>query len=621
MNKPNAFKAIGLYILVFLIIITFIFFSRNSSMITQNNIQSYTYSNLINDINNNNLENINSISIQANSEASDTGTANIIFNDGSQKKVDLASVSAFMNLIHTSSINKDIIKTLTPSNSKNILSMIPVTLISIIGIGAIAIIFLISTQLKDGGNSKVLSFGKSKARLFSPENQGKVTFKDVAGLKEEKSDLEETVEFLKEPKKFTEIGARIPKGVLLVGPPGTGKTLLARAIAGEAGVPFFTISGSDFVEMFVGVGASRVRDLFEDAKKNKPCLIFIDEIDAVGRRRGAGLGGGHDEREQTLNQLLVEMDGFSSNQGIIIIAATNRPDILDPALLRPGRFDRQIVIGAPDIKGREEILNIHIKNKKVSEDVDLAEIAKTTAGFTGADLENLLNEAAILAARKNKDAIESKDIQAAFIKVGVGTEKKSKIVSEKEKKITAYHEAGHAIIFENLSELDNVHIISIIPTGMAGGYTMPLPSDKNYLSKKYMEQDIVSLFGGRAAEEIIFNDITTGASNDIERASKIARSMVMKYGMSDLGPIKFGNETGEVFLGKDINNSRDYSEKIATYIDEEVNKIINSSYEKAKKILTENIDILHKTASLLIEKEKISGDEFRSLFSNKINEN
>ena len=621
MNKPNAFKAIGLYILVFLIIITFIFFSRNSSMITQNNIQSYTYSNLINDINNNNLENINSISIQANSEASDTGTANIIFNDGSQKKVDLASVSAFMNLIHTSSINKDIIKTLTPSNSKNILSMIPVTLISIIGIGAIAIIFLISTQLKDGGNSKVLSFGKSKARLFSPENQGKVTFKDVAGLKEEKSDLEETVEFLKEPKKFTEIGARIPKGVLLVGPPGTGKTLLARAIAGEAGVPFFTISGSDFVEMFVGVGASRVRDLFEDAKKNKPCLIFIDEIDAVGRRRGAGLGGGHDEREQTLNQLLVEMDGFSSNQGIIIIAATNRPDILDPALLRPGRFDRQIVIGTPDIKGREEILNIHIKNKKVSEDVDLAEIAKTTAGFTGADLENLLNEAAILAARKNKDAIESKDIQAAFIKVGVGTEKKSKIVSEKEKKITAYHEAGHAIIFENLSELDNVHIISIIPTGMAGGYTMPLPSDKNYLSKKYMEQDIVSLFGGRAAEEIIFNDITTGASNDIERASKIARSMVMKYGMSDLGPIKFGNETGEVFLGKDINNSRDYSEKIATYIDEEVNKIINSSYEKAKKILTENIDILHKTASLLIEKEKISGDEFRSLFSNKINEN
>lgn len=618
MNKNTGFKAFSLYLVVFAIIILSLLFSKNASLLTQTSVQDYTYNTLVNDLSNNELENISSISIQTYSETPDLGVAIVGFYDGTRKKIELPSVSTFMELLHKSSIDKNIITTLSPSKSKTILSIIlPIILITVIGI---AILFMIMNQIKEGGGSKVLSFGKSRAKLFSPENQKPITFNDVAGLKEEKSDLEETVEFLKEPKKFTDIGARIPKGVLLVGPPGTGKTLLARAIAGEAGVPFFSISGSDFVEMFVGVGASRVRDLFEEAKKNKPCLIFIDEIDAVGRRRGAGLGGGHDEREQTLNQLLVEMDGFSSNQGIIIIAATNRPDILDPALLRPGRFDRQIVIGTPDVKGREEILNIHAKNKKISEDVDLSEIAKTTSGFTGADLENLLNESALLAARKNKEFIENKDIQKAFIKVGVGTEKKSKIVSEKERKITAYHEAGHAIIFEKLAELDSVHIISIIPTGMAGGYTMPLPSDKSYLSKKYMEQDIVSLFGGRAAEEIIFNDITTGASNDIEKASKIARNMVMKYGMSTLGPIKFGNENEEVFLGKDINNSRNYSEEIATSIDNEVNNLINTCYEKAKQILTENIEILHKTANLLLEKEKISGDEFRSLFKQEDNE-
>ncbi len=461
-----------------------------------------------------------------------------------------------------------------------------------------------------------MNFGKSKAKIAGNDSN-KVTFDQVAGLDEEKTEVEEIVEFLKHPKKFIDIGARIPKGILLVGPPGTGKTLLAKAIAGEAGVPFFSISGSDFVEMFVGVGASRVRDLFEQAKKNSPCLVFIDEIDAVGRRRGAGLGGGHDEREQTLNQLLVEMDGFGINEGVIIIAATNRPDILDPALLRPGRFDRRVVVGAPDVKGREAILKVHSKGKKITDDVDMAVVAKTTPGFTGADLENLLNEAALLAARENKKSLDMSDIRKAFVKVGIGTEKKSRIISEKERRITAYHEAGHAILFEFLSELDPVHIISIIPTGMAGGYTMPLPSDdRGYISKKSMEQDIISLFGGRAAEQIIIHDITTGASNDIQRASELARKMVMRYGMSDkLGPIMFSDDSGEVFLGRDIGHGRNYSEEVASEIDSEINNIITTAYNEALRILNEHLDILHKTAEVLMEREKITGDEFRKIIS------
>lgn len=611
MNKQNFLKSFFIYIIIFFIIIISILVSKNLNLYTPNTTNSYTYSNLVEDIKNNNTEQFSSISIQTDSEVSDSGVVILNFKDGSKKTINLTSVSSFMNLLHENLQDSSLYTTtLPPDKPSIILTILPTILI---GIVVLSILITIIQQAQ-GGGSKIMNFGKSKAKRFAP-NQNKVTFKDVAGLNEEKEDLEEIVEFLKYPKKFTEIGARIPKGVLMVGPPGTGKTLLSRAIAGESEVPFFSISGSDFVEMFVGVGASRVRDLFEEAKKNKPSLIFIDEIDAVGRRRGAGLGGGHDEREQTLNQLLVEMDGFSENEGIIIIAATNRPDILDPALLRPGRFDRQIIVGRPDVNGREDILKIHAKNKKMHENVDLNEVAKTTSGFTGADLENLLNEAALLAARDNRPSIESEDIKKAFVKIGIGTEKKSKVISQKEREITAYHEAGHAIIFEVLSELDKVHIISIIPTGMAGGYTMPLPSDKSYLSKKYMEQDIVSLFGGRVAEEIIFNDITTGASNDIERATEIARNMVIKYGMSkNLGPIKFGNESSEVFLGKDINNSRNYSEEIATKIDSEIKIIITDAYEKAKEILNNNMDILHKTAKLLLEKEKISGDEFRNLF-------
>jgi cell division protease FtsH len=463
-----------------------------------------------------------------------------------------------------------------------------------------------------------MSFGKSKAKMMLDEDKN-VTFDKVAGLEEEKEELEEVVEFLKSPKKFVEVGARIPKGVLLVGPPGTGKTLLAKAVAGEAGVPFFSISGSDFVEMFVGVGASRVRDLFENAKKNAPCIVFIDEIDAVGRKRGAGLGGGHDEREQTLNQLLVEMDGFGINEGVIVIAATNRVDILDPALLRPGRFDRKVFVGRPDVKGREEILKVHAKGKPLSDDVSLKEIAATTAGFTGADLENLLNEAAIYAARSDQKVINQSDLRHAFVRVGIGTEKRSRVISEKEKRITAYHEAGHAILFEELEELDPVHSISIIPTGMAGGYTMPLPSkDPMYMTKKKMEQEIISLLGGRAAEKLVLDDITTGASNDIERASAIARNMVVKYGMSDvIGPIQFGSDNEEVFIGRDWGHTRNYGENIAGLIDSEIKRMVDSGYEEAKSILESHIDILHKTADLLMEKEKITGAQFRALFEAK----
>ncbi len=477
------------------------------------------------------------------------------------------------------------------------------------------LIFIMNQAQGGGGGSKVMSFGKSKAKLVV-DGDTKVTFENVAGLEEEKEELAEVVEFLKTPKKFVELGAKIPKGVMLVGPPGTGKTLLARAVSGEAGVPFFSISGSDFVEMFVGVGASRVRDLFEQAKKNAPCIVFIDEIDAVGRKRGAGLGGGHDEREQTLNQLLVEMDGFGVNEGVIVIAATNRADILDPALLRPGRFDRKVYVGRPDIKGREEILKVHAKGKPLSDNVNLKEVAQTTAGFTGADLENLINEAAIFAARTDKKVIEQEDLRRAFIKVGIGTEKKSRVISDKEKNITAYHEAGHAIIHHVLPNIDSVHSISIIPTGMAGGYTMPLPKiEEMYLTKNKMLQEVVALLGGRAAEKLVLDDITTGASNDIQRATKIARDMVVKYGMSDvLGPIQYADDNDEVFIGRDWGHTRKYGESIAGIIDGEIKRIVSDAYEEAMQLLEKHIDVLHSTAKLLIEKEKIVGEEFETLF-------
>lgn len=464
-----------------------------------------------------------------------------------------------------------------------------------------------------GGGRGVMSFGKSKAKM-TVDDKGSTTFKDVAGLDEEKEEVAELVDFLKNPRKYTEIGAKIPKGILLVGPPGTGKTLLAKAVAGEAQVPFFSISGSDFVEMFVGVGASRVRDLFEQAKKNAPAIVFIDEIDAVGRKRGAGLGGGHDEREQTLNQLLVEMDGFGINEGVIVVAATNRADILDPALLRPGRFDRQVVVGRPDVKGRESILKVHAKGKPLNEDVDLKVIARTTPGFTGADLANLMNEAALLTARHNKRAIDMEEVQKAFIKITVGTEKKSHLVTDKEKRITAFHEVGHALIHELLETLDPVHSVSIIPTGFAGGYTMPLPKeDKLYMTKTRMLDEIVSLLGGRAAEELVFGDITTGASNDIERATNIARDMVTKYGMSELGPIKFGDEQEEVFLGRDFSHQRNYSEDVATAIDHHIRSIVEDAYDRSKQLLTDNMDTLNRASEVLLTKEKITGHEFRKI--------
>lgn len=466
-----------------------------------------------------------------------------------------------------------------------------------------------------GGNRGVMNFGKSRAKMATPDKK-KVTFKDVAGADEEKQELAEIVDFLKQPKRYIEMGARIPKGVLLVGPPGTGKTLLAKAISGEAGVPFFSISGSDFVEMFVGVGASRVRDLFEQAKKNSPCIVFIDEIDAVGRQRGAGLGGGHDEREQTLNQLLVEMDGFGQNVGIIMIAATNRPDILDPALLRPGRFDRQILVGAPDVKGREEILKVHSRNKHLADEVKLDVLAKRTPGFTGADLENLMNESALLAVRKNKNLIGMEELEEAVTRVVAGPEKKSRVIDDDDKKLTAYHEAGHAVVMQLLPTADPVHEISIIPRGMAGGYTMHLPEkDTAYMSRTKLEEEIVGLLGGRVSEKLIIGDISTGAKNDIERATTIARKMVMDYGMSDLGPIAFGSGHDEVFLGRDLGKGRNFSEEVAFEIDKEIRKLIDESYNKAEKLLTENINKLHAVASKLIEKEKIDADEFLKIFN------
>jgi cell division protease FtsH len=500
-----------------------------------------------------------------------------------------------------------------PSNSNVWISLIPTLMLMVL---VFIFFYMMSQQSQGGGSGRgVMNFGKSRAKMMSPEDK-KVTFSDVAGVDEEKQELEEIVDFLKQPSKYTEMGARIPKGVLLVGPPGTGKTLLARAIAGEAGVPFYSISGSDFVEMFVGVGASRVRDLFEQAKKNSPALIFIDEIDAVGRQRGAGLGGGHDEREQTLNQLLVEMDGFGTNEGIIMIAATNRPDILDPALLRPGRFDRQVVVGAPDVKGREEILKIHTKKKPLSEDVNLKVLAKMIPGFSGADIENLSNEAALLSVRKNKKLIGMNEFEDAITRVIAGPEKKSRTINEHDRKLTAYHEAGHAVVMRSLEHSDPVHEISIIPRGMAGGYTMHLPEeDRSYTSKAKLRDEMAGLLGGRIAEKLILSDISTGAKNDIDRASAIARAMVMDYGMSDkLGTISYGSDDNEVFLGKNLGKNRNFSEEVASVIDKEVKNFIDDAYNRAETILKINMNKLHAVASTLLEKEKIDGEEFERIY-------
>ena len=547
------------------------------------------------------------------SRAVPTGTVTLeLKDDSSTRKVNVSNVEEVEDFCEENELEYRV----EPVPQESVLSsvLLPV----LITMGGIALIFFLMNRQGGGANAKAMNFGKSRAKM-SGQNEIKVTFADVAGLKEEKEELEEIVDFLRSPKKYVQVGARIPKGVLLEGPPGTGKTLLAKAVAGEAGVPFFSISGSDFVEMFVGVGASRVRDLFQDAKKNAPCIIFIDEIDAVARRRGSGLGGGHDEREQTLNQLLVEMDGFGINEGIIVMAATNRKDILDPAILRPGRFDRNVIVGRPDVGGREEILRVHAKNKPLGDDVDLKQIAQTTAGFTGADLENLLNEAAILAAKDNRIYIQQQDIRHAFVKVGIGPEKKSRIVSEKERRITAYHESGHAILFHVLPDVGPVYSVSIIPTGGAGGYTMPLPEkDEMFNTKGHMLQEITVALGGRVAEEEIFDDITTGASQDIKQATAIAKSMITKFGMSErLGLINYDNDSDEVFIGRDFGHmSRGYGEKVAGTIDEEVKRIIDECYAKARAIIKEHHNVLDACAQLLLEKEKITRSEFEALFEN-----
>ena len=554
-----------------------------------------------------------SASIQPNRETP-TGEVEVVLSDGQRRTLYVTDVTEMEELLSSYNIDPKVEKVREENWFLN--SVFPVLLAVIV----MVFFFVMINNQSAGGNSKMMNFGKSRAKLSTGD--GKVTLKDVAGLKDEKEDLEEIVEFLKEPAKFTKVGARIPKGVLLEGAPGTGKTLLAKAIAGEAGVPFFSISGSDFVEMFVGVGASRVRDLFEEAKRHAPCIVFIDEIDAVARRRGTGMGGGHDEREQTLNQLLVEMDGFGVNEGIIVLAATNRVDILDPAILRPGRFDRKISVNRPDVGGREEILQVHAKNKPLADDVDLKQIAQTTAGFTGADLENLLNEASIIAAKDDRAFVKQEDIKKAFIKVGIGAEKKSRIISDKEKKITAYHEAGHAILFHVLPDVGPVYTVSIIPTGLgAAGYTMPLPEkDEMFITKGKMLQDIMVSLGGRIAEEIIFNDITTGASSDIKKATSAARDMVTKYGMSEnIGVINYNSDDDEVFIGRDLAHAKNHSEFISGEIDKEVKSIIDECYRKAKEIILEHTDVLHKCADLLLEKEKIGRDEFEALFEVKNN--
>lgn len=556
--------------------------------------------------------NVYEIEIRQNEQVP-TGALHVSLKDGSERTIYVADVVETEKILRQYDGVNVILKDV-PQESWFLNYVLPI----LVGLIVLVFIFVMLNAQNSGSNSssnRMMNFGKSRARMATDTE---TTLKNVAGLQEEKEELEEIIDFLKDPSKYTRVGARIPKGVLLEGPPGTGKTLLAKAVAGEAGVPFFSISGSDFVEMFVGVGASRVRDLFADAKRNAPCIVFIDEIDAVARRRGAGMGGGHDEREQTLNQMLVEMDGFGVNEGIIVMAATNRVDILDPAILRPGRFDRKIAVGRPDVKGREEILGVHAENKPLAEDVDLKQIAQTTAGFTGADLENLLNEAAIVAAREDRSFIKQSDIRKAFIKVGIGAEKKSRVITEKEKKITAYHEAGHAILFHVLPDVGPVYTVSIIPTGVgAAGYTMPLPEkDEMFLTKGRMLQDIMVSLGGRIAEEIIFDDITTGASSDIKKATEEARSMVTRYGMSEkIGVINYAHDDDEVFIGRDLAHTKGYSEVMAGEIDREVKQIVDDCYSKAKSIIEEHMNVLHRCAELLLEKERITRDEFEALFS------
>ncbi|MBQ3408449.1 MAG: ATP-dependent zinc metalloprotease FtsH [Clostridia bacterium] len=600
MNLKNGIKSLAVWLIIGVILAVGI------NAIYDNNDRKFSYTELMEKVQSNQVA---SIEISSGGESAD-----VTFNDGtSDKKVNIPDVQTLMKDVETP-VKEGKINVNQQSES------IWVKIIYVIAPLGLLVIFFLFMFLSMGGRQSgggTMSFGKSKARVVSQNDKNKVTFNDVAGVDEEKQELQEIVDFLKNPKKFTDMGARIPKGVLLVGHPGTGKTLLAKAVAGEAGVPFFIISGSDFVEMFVGVGASRVRDLFDQAKKNAPCIIFIDEIDAVGRQRGAGLGGGHDEREQTLNQLLVEMDGFALNEGVIVMAATNRPDVLDKALLRPGRFDRQIVVSQPDVKAREQILEVHARKKRLAADVDLKVIAKNTSGFSGADLENVLNEAALLAARFNQQEINMKNVEDAMVKVTMGPEKKSRVRSEKENRLVAYHEAGHAVVSRFLPTQDPVHQISIVPRGMAGGYTMYKPTeDKSFMSKSEMLENIISLLGGRVAEAIILDDISTGASNDIERATKIARAMVTKYGMSDrVGAVMYGADQEEVFLGRDFAHSKEYSEETAGIIDEEVKKIIDNAYRNAEEILRSNIDKLHAVAGVLLEKEKIDGDEFDAIFN------
>ena len=605
------YRGFGFYIILILVVIGVWYFLDSNQSVAN----TYTVQQFEKDLKE---DNIVSVRINQNREVP-TGILEITRKDSTKQELYVSDVNDAQNLLdeyHQDYQVKDV-----PAESW-LMNLLPLLLV----FGAMFILFIIvmnNQAAANGGGSKMMNFGKSHAKMTT-DMEKKVTFDNVAGLKEEKEELEEIVDFLKEPGKYTKLGARIPKGVLLVGPPGTGKTLLAKAIAGEAGVPFFSISGSDFVEMFVGVGASRVRDLFEDAKKNSPCIVFIDEIDAVARRRGTGMGGGHDEREQTLNQLLVEMDGFGVNEGIIVMAATNRVDILDPAIMRPGRFDRKVHVGRPDVGGREEILKVHTKNKPIGDDVDLKQIAQTTAGFTGADLENLMNEAAIVAAKENRSYITMDDIKHSFVKVGIGAEKKSRIISEKEKKITAYHESGHAILFHVLPDVGPVYSVSIIPTGPgAAGYTMPLPEkDEMFRTKGGMLQEIMVDLGGRIAEEMIFDDITTGASQDIKQATEMAKAMVTQYGMSEnVGLINYNNDDDEVFIGRDLAHTRGYGETVASRIDEEVKRIIDECYVKAKSLINENIDVLHKSAALLLEKEKISREEFEALFETESAEN
>ena len=605
MNNDRKSRGLsGATIISFVVILVVVLWMANQLQMHQ---QEMTYTSFVSAVQE---KNVSDVYINQNS-AVPTGTVSVTLkDDGNTRKVNVSDVEQVEKLLTENQVEYRLSD--VPKDSMLTTVVVPM----LITLGGVFLIFFLMSRQNGGGNSKAMNFGKSRAKM-STKNEIKVTFRDVAGLREEKEELEEIVDFLKDPKKYIQVGARIPKGVLLEGPPGTGKTLLAKAVAGEAGVPFFSISGSDFVEMFVGVGASRVRDLFQDAKKNAPCIIFIDEIDAVARRRGTGMGGGHDEREQTLNQLLVEMDGFGVNEGIIVMAATNRVDILDPAILRPGRFDRKVMVGRPDIKGREEILKVHAKGKPLSEEINLQQIAQTTAGFTGADLENLLNEAAILAAKDNRVFLKQDDIKKAFVKVGIGAEKKSRVISEKEKRITAFHEAGHAILFHVLPDVGPVYSVSIIPTGSAGGYTMPLPEkDEMFNTKGKMLQDITVSLGGRVAEEEVFDDITTGASQDIKQATALARAMVTQYGMSErLGLINYGNDEDEVFIGRDLAHTRGYSEEVAREIDGEISRIIRECHENAESIIRENIGVLHSCAALLLEKEKVHRDEFEALFT------